>query len=118
MRARRPMPRTMRKRRFIWKEIFYPNNNIKTVHEVPSLLFVVIGLELPEIQRFVKRNLRQEVRSVTHDDERSLIFLKSLCDDRKMAEVDVVCRLVEDEKAWLLENKAGKAEQPFLTFRQ
>jgi len=43
---------------------------------------------------------------VGDEDHGTLIRVQCLCDAGEVAKVDVVRRLIEDEKAWLLEDEA------------
>jgi len=51
---------------------------------------------------------------VGDEDHGSFIGIQGLGDDRQVAEIDMVGRLVEDEEARALEDETGKCHQPLL----
>ena len=49
---------------------------------------------------------------------RALVRVEGAGDDRQVAEIDVIGRLVEDEKAGLHQHQAGEGDESLLPFRQ
>lgn len=72
----------------------------------------------PQIQRIRHFNLLHEFRHVGHDNDGAFELVHGFGDDWEVAEIDVVGGFVENEEAWLLQNKARVAKQTFLAFGQ
>ncbi len=47
---------------------------------------------------------------------RPFIFVEGFRDDREVAEVDVIGRLVEDEESWLFESELREHDESLLSF--
>ena len=69
-----------------------------------------------QIEVVVYPYLPHKLRHVRHEDHRTLILVERLCDDGKMAKVDMVRRLVEDEESGFLEDEAHERDESFLSF--
>src|SRR3989344_4391201 len=71
-----------------------------------------------KIKHIVDADLRHELGHVRDEDHRALIRIERFCYDGKMAEVDVVGRLVEDQESRRKEDESREGDQALLPLGQ
>src|SRR5690606_1010506 len=73
-------------------------------------------LNLLKVDRVVNPDLRHKIRNVGDHNHGALVLVERLRDDRQVAEVDMVGRLVQNQQAGLHQNQAAEREEAFLSF--
>ena len=63
-----------------------------------------------QIQHFVNADLFDKFRNMADQNHRAVVFVERFGDNRQMAEVDVVGRLVQNQKPRSLQHQSGESD--------
>ena len=77
-----------------------------------------IPYSLPQLEFFIDPDLIHEILIVAHEDHSTDVLIERLGDHRKVTEIDVIRRLIQDQETWLLQHESCEAEQALLPFRK
>ena len=89
----------------------FPGDGETKIHK-----YVHITLKNPQIQLLAHFELRDKFLVMAYKDHAPLVRIECLRDDGKMAEIDVIGGLIQNEKSRLLEQEPRKAKETLLTF--
>src|SRR3989338_6640320 len=91
-----------------------------TPHMSPYQILIAFHTDvlLFEVERFVDTDLGDEFGNVRDEYHRAFVRIEGAGDDRQVAEIDVIGRLVENEQPRLHQDKARERHESLLPFRQ